>query len=202
MSFKKMIFVLTISISSVFLLMFGTSYAYYVSDAGTNLSVTTGDFDANVAVVFSESEYISMNAGIPIMENEVETKASGIFFSLIPDATILDGYEASATISLTDISIDDELRVDDFKYLFTCGKEAKETEDYTEGFYIKSGTGDDFTNEVLNSDNLVINTIRLDSSNNFYCRLYVYLLETGYVQNHLMNKNFSAKIKVDSRFRK
>ena len=40
--------------------MFGTSYAYYTYNNGTNLNITTGDFDAGVAVIFSQNEYINV----------------------------------------------------------------------------------------------------------------------------------------------
>lgn len=203
MSFKKIIFLLTISISSVFLLMLGTSYAYYVSDASVDLNVTTGDFDADVAVVFNQSQYINFKTGIPITENEFsEGKASTSEFTLAPNNTILSGYEVAVTISLTDIFIDEELIVDDFKYNLSCNNG-------TNDFSLTSadkGTGEDFTENVLESGDLVLGTIStndyFDINKIYTCTFSVYLSETNEDQNHLMNKNFSAKIKVNSIFRK
>ncbi|MBQ8192636.1 MAG: hypothetical protein IJZ46_01000 [Bacilli bacterium] len=203
MNFKKMILVLTITFSAIFTLMLGSSYAYYVSTGGTTLNATTGNFDSAVAVVFNQSQYINVKTGIPIKLSDVETKAGRIFFTLIPDNNVLsDDYEASVTISLTDISIDEELRMNAFKYSLQCD-EVWDDGDIMGNAYSKSGTGEDFTDEVLNSDNLVIRTIKIINPSNYYeCDFYVYLKENDSDQNHLMNKNFSARIKVNTAFRK
>lgn len=197
-----MLFVLTISIFSVFLLMFGTSYAYYVSDEGPNLNITTGDFNANVAVVFNQSQYINFDTGIPITLEEVAEKANKAVFTLVSDSSVLSGYEVAVTISLVDIYIDEELRVDDFRYNLSCS-------DGTDSFSLTSvdyGTGADFTDEVVEAGTILLGTIstndNFDVNKVYTCTLSMYLFETEENQNSLMDKNFSARIKVDSVFRK
>ena len=202
MSFKKMIFVLTITVSAIFLLMFGTSYAYYISDADINLNITTGNFDADVAVVFNQNQYVNLNNGIPITEAEVSEKASKSIFTLVPNKSVLEGYDVSVTISLIDISIDEELRANDFRYNLTCNSGSSEFSLTPDNM----GTGEDFTEDILESGNLVLGTIstndNFDINNTYTCSFAVYLLENQEDQNHLMNKNFSARLKIDSSFRK
>ena len=153
MNFKKMILVLTITFSAIFTLMLGSSYAYYVSTGGTTLNATTGNFDNPVSIVFGQGDYVNIKTGVPIREEQLSVYTTSYnAFYIIPNATILDGYEASATISLTDISIDEELKVSDFKYYLVCyhisGNLAVP--------FRKIGTGLDFTDEVLDSNNLVV----------------------------------------------
>lgn len=202
MSFKKMIFVLTITVSAIFLLMFGSSYAYYVSDADINLNINTGDFDADVAVVFNQSQYINLKTGIPITEEEISDKASKSNFTLVPNSSVLEGHDVSVTISLTDISIDEELRASDFRYNLSCNGGSGEFSLTPDNM----GTGEDFTEDVIDSGDLVLGTISTDDNfdvnNTYACTLTVYLLENQENQNHLMNKNFSARIKINSSFRK
>lgn len=198
MSFKKMILVLTITFSAIFTLMLGSSYAYYVSTGGTTLNATTGNFDNPVSIVFGQGDYVNIKTGVPIREEQLSVYTTSYNnFYIIPNATILDGYEASATISLTDISIDEELKVSDFKYYLVCYNIAGNLAVP----FRKIGTGLDFTDEVLDSNNLVVFS-SLDISREYECSFYVYLEENGSDQNHLMNKNFSARIKIDSAFRK
>lgn len=202
MSFRKMIFVLTITVSAIFLLMFGTSYAYYVSDADINLDITTGDFDADVAVIFNQNQYINLNNAVPITEEEISDKASKSTFTLVPNKSVLEGYDVSVTISLSNIAIDEELRAGDFRYNLSCNDGSREFSLTPDNM----GTGEDFTEEVIESGNLVLGTISTDDlfnvNNTYACTFAVYLLENQEDQNHLMNKNFSARLKINSSFRK
>lgn len=195
MQFKKLIFVLAIAFTIILGLLFGSTYAYYVSTNGTNINITTGDFDSGVAVIFNQSEYINTNVGIPILESEVETKASKNVFTLIPDVNILNGYEVAVTVNLVNIEIADELKSTDFKYRLDCTVNATTTT-------VGSGTG------LTIGDNTSISLGTLSTNdifaltNSTTCTLYVWLNESGVSQNDLMNKSFSGLIKVNSVFRK
>lgn len=195
MQFKKLIFVLAIAFTIIFGLLFGSTYAYYVSNNGTNVNVTTGNFDSGVAVIFSQSEYINTNVGIPILESDVETKASKNIFTLVPDANILNGYEVAININLIDIKIANELKISDFKYRLDCTVNSITTT-------VDSGTGED----IGDNTSILLGTIStndiFDLNNNTTCTLYVWLNESNANQNDLMNKSFSGLIKVDSVFRK
>ena len=95
MKFKHMLFVLTVTTSIIFACMLGSSYAYYTLSNGTTVTATTGEFDANVSVVFSESEYINLKTGVPINSTDVDKYASASKFTLKPDATKLRVYHGA-----------------------------------------------------------------------------------------------------------
>ncbi len=120
MKFKHMLFVLTVTTSIIFACMLGSSYAYYTLSNGTTVTATTGEFDANVSVVFSESEYINLKTGVPINSTDVDKYASASKFTLIPDATKLQGYDVAVKIAISNITIDTALKTSDFKNDLNC----------------------------------------------------------------------------------
>ena len=195
MKFKHMLFVLTITTSIIFACMLGSSYAYYTLSNGTTVTATTGEFDANVSVVFSESEYINLKTGVPINSTDVDKYASASKFTLIPDATKLRGYDVAVKIAISNITIDTELKISDFKYDLKCNDGSSTTT-------IKSGTGADFTSTELEIGTLSTQNSTFNVSKTYNCALRLWLQETGSNQNALMNKSFSGLIKVISVYRK
>ena len=195
MKFKHMLFVLTVTTSIIFACMLGSSYAYYTLSNGTTVTATTGEFDANVSVVFSESEYINLKTGVPINSTDVDKYASASKFTLIPDATKLRGYDVAVKISISNITIDTALKISDFKYDLKCYDGSSTTT-------IKSGTGADFTSTELEIGTLSTQNSTFNVSKTYNCALRLWLQETGSNQNALMNKSFSGLIKVNSVYRK
>ena len=195
MKFKHMLFVLTVTTSIIFACMLGSSYAYYTLSNGTTVTATTGEFDANVSVVFSESEYINLKTGVPINSTDVDKYASASKFTLIPDATKLQGYDVAVKIAISNITIDTELKISDFKYDLKCNDGGSTTT-------IKSGTGADFTSTELEIGTLSTQNSTFNVSKTYNCALRLWLQETGSNQNALMNKSFSGLIKVNSVYRK
>lgn len=195
MKFKHMLFVLTVTTSIIFACMLGSSYAYYTLSNGTTVTATTGEFDANVSVVFSESEYINLKTGVPINSKDVDKYASASKFTLIPDATKLRGYDVAVKIAISNITIDPGLGISDFKYDLKCNDGSSTTT-------IKSGTGVDFTSTELEIGTLSTQNSTFNVSKTYNCALRLWLQETGDIQNVLMNKSFSGLIKVNSVYRK
>lgn len=195
MKFKHMLFVLTVTTSIIFACMLGSSYAYYTLSNGTTVTATTGEFDANVSVVFSESEYINLKTGVPIKSTDVDKYASASKFTLIPDATKLRGYDVAVKIAISNITIDTALKISDFKYDLKCNNGSSTTT-------IKSGTGADFTSTELEIGTLSTQNSTFNVSKTYNCALRLWLQETGSNQNALMNKSFSGLIKVNSVYRK
>ena len=195
MKFKHMLFVLTVTTSIIFACMLGSSYAYYTLSNGTTVTATTGEFDANISVVFSESEYINLKTGVPINSTDVDKYASASKFTLIPDATKLRGYDVAVKIAISNITIDTELKISDFKYNLKCNDGSSTTT-------IKSGTGADFTSTELEIGTLSTQNSTFNVSKTYNCALRLWLQETGNNQNALMNKSFSGLIKVNSVYRK
>ena len=101
----------------------------------------------------------------------------------------LNDYEVAASISLVNIEIDSALKTSDFRYelYFDDGSSP-----------VASGTFAD-----LGTDTSIVLTDMtiLDTGTHTY-ELRVWLQETGISQNNLMNKSFSAKIKVASAYSK
>ena len=195
MKFKHMLFVLTVTTSIIFACMLGSSYAYYTLSNGTTVTATTGEFDANISVVFSESEYINLKRGVPINSTVVDKYASTSKFTLIPDATKLRGYDVAVKIAISNITIDTALKISDFKYDLKCNDGSSTTT-------IKSGTGADFTSTELEIGTLSTQNSTFNVSKTYNCALRLWLQETGSNQNALMNKSFSGLIKVNSVYRK
>lgn len=195
MKFKHMLFVLTVTTSIIFACMLGSSYAYYTLSNGTTVTATTGEFDANISVVFSESEYINLKTGVPINSTDVDKYASTSKFTLISDATKLRGYDVAVKISISNITIDTALKISDFKYDLKCNDGSSTTT-------IKSGTGADFTSTELEIGTLSTQNSTFNVSKTYNCALRLWLQETGSNQNALMNKSFSGLIKVNSVYRK
>lgn len=195
MKFKHMLFVLTVTTSIIFACMLGSSYAYYTLSNGTTVTATTGEFDANISVVFSESEYINLKTGVPINSTDVDKYASTSKFTLIPDATKLRGYDVAVKIAISNITIDTALKISGFKYDLKCNDGSSTTT-------IKSGTGADFTSTELEIGTLSTQNSTFNVSKTYNCALRLWLQETVNNQNALMNKSFSGLIKVNSVYRK
>lgn len=200
MKFKKFIFVLVITSILAVAGMWGTSYAYYVSTNGTNFNVTTANVDTSLTVVFSQSEYMNMKTGVPISTSDVDNYASKSVFTILPNNTLLNGYQVAVNISLINIKIDDALKVSDFKYKLTCSDGSTTTN-------LGSGTGASFTSDVLKNDSLSLGSLStsantFNASKTYTCTLRVWLQDSGSSQNNLMNKSFSGLVKVGTAIKK
>lgn len=200
MKFKKFIFVLVITSILAVACMWGTSYAYYVSTNGTNFNVTTANVDTSLTVVFSQSEYMNMKTGVPISASDVDNYASKSVFTILPNNTLLNGYQVAVNISLINIKIDDALKVSDFKYKLTCSDGSTTTN-------LGSGTGASFTSDVLKNDSLSLGSLStsantFNASKTYTCTLRVWLQDSGSSQNNLMNKSFSGLVKVGTAIKK
>lgn len=194
MEFKKLVFVLTIALVLIIGGMWGTTYAYYVSTGGPQVNITTGDFDTGLAVVFSQNEYINMKTGVPIAAADVNAHASKSIFTLVPDSTLLDDADVAINVSLDNITIDDALKVSDFKYRFVCN-------DGTTSTTLVNGNGTDFTSSVMSMGTLSLGSLstsdnNFDANKQYTCTLSVWLQESGNDQNDLMNKKFGGLVKV------
>lgn len=200
MKFRKLIFVLVIASVLVVSLMWGSSYAYYTSSGGTNFNVTTSDLDTNLTVVFNQSEYMNIKTGVPIASSDVDSYASKSVFTILPNSNLLSGYDVLVNVSLTDIKIDDALKVSDFKYKLTCNNGSSNTT-------LSSGSGSNFTSDVISNDVLLLGSMSttdstFDVSKSYTCTFRVWIEESGSSQNELMNKAFSGLIKVGSAIKK
>lgn len=207
--FKKIIFSLTLVVSLIFIIIVGTSYAYYNYSFG-KMSTKIGSTEDIVGIIFKDSDYIDLHTGVPILSTDVEEEASKLSFTLIPTNNDISNYNVNVSIGLSDIEIDDELKTEQFKYRLVC----KNNIIYTDGtssvgnnqVFEGNAVSFDKNNFIIanlsskNSDNnaFLISTRNDIISQKYECDFYMWLEETGSNQNDLMNRHFAANIEVNS----
>lgn len=186
MEFKKLIVVLTLTVIILVMISLGASFAWYsFANSGTNFQTTTSNDD--ITVTYTQDDYINTTTGVPITEEEVATKASKNQFSVLAGNN-LNGYQVAIQIMLTNIQIDDALKIDDFKYQLLENSQV-----------IASGTG---TTIGDNTDLIIKEQSNITVGTTYNYELRVWLAETGVSQNELMGKSFSAQVKIASTMKK
>ena len=168
---------------------FGASYAWYsYFNAETNLSGTTKK--EIPTIIFSQTEFISSSKIMPIYDEDRYNYANKNSFTITLGENLKD-YETAIEISLKDIKIAEELKISNYKY-----------ELLQDGISVNQGN----FSEITEDNTLIIMPIKkLVPSNypNVYTyELYIWLSEDGTNQNYLMDKEFSARINVDSAMKK
>ena len=136
MGFKQMILILTITISIIIISLMGVSYAWYsLSNSSTSFNTTTGNTE--LTILYAQNEYVNITTGIPILEEEVPTKAGISRFTVTPGNN-LSGYDVLMSIELSQLDIDPELKTEDFKIQLLENSSP-----------IYNGTGKDITSNTL-----------------------------------------------------
>lgn len=185
MEFKKLILILVITISIIVISLMGVSYAWYsLSNSSTSFNTTTANTD--LTILYAQSEYVNVVTGVPITEEDASSKAGISRFTVTPGNN-LNGYTVYMSIELSQITIDDELKTEDFKIQLL-----------ENGISIYNGTGKDITGTTLSMKQLA--KVNIGTTYNYELRIW--LNETGVSQNELMGKNFSGKIKISSSIKK
>ncbi len=203
MKFKKLLLVLTFTISIIFVTVIGATYAYY-STSGGSIGGTTSNIGNAINVVFNNSDYVDFNTGVPISSSDVETMASKTTFTLTPNNAIINDYDISADIILSNIDIDNDLKVSDFKYRLECIHSVTGNSQIFNGT-ASSFTGNSYTIASLSTTGSGNNIFYIDNnanSQNYNCTLYLWLEDSGVSQNSLMGKHFGANIEVSSMMKK
>lgn len=189
MEFKKLIIILSITITIMIGVMCGVSYGWYAyANAETNVESTT--LKEIPTVIFTETDHIYSKNTTPIYDSDRYNYAYKNSFMVTIGENLRD-YEVGIEISLKDIIMSNELKIDNYKY------ELDE-----DGKIISSGTFKD----IANNNSLIIKPMKVVNINS-YPKTYVYdfylwLSEDETNQNNLMNKTFSAKINVNSAIKK
>lgn len=197
MKFNKIIFILMIAATIIFAGMIGSSYAYYTL-TDTSIDVTTGNVTNGFSIVFSDNNYVNVKTGVPLDDDQVIESAKANIFSIIPNASALNDYDAYVNVSLINVKIDDALKVSDFKYSLICNDSNNYESTIGSGDGTSLSTGTDVLLGGLNTINgsLNINT-------NYQCYFRVWIANKADTsQNELMNKSFSALLKVNTIMRK
>lgn len=166
----------------MFGLMLATSYAWYSFDAGsTTFDAVTGGKD--VDITFIKGEFINDNLAVPIKSDDVDQYSDKHQF-IIRTKNNKDNGEILVSVSLTEISIEESLRNSSFY-----------VDLYYQGEKVSTVTGNQLAVSGATTKNLKSVTLDNNTDNNFEFR--VYILDNNNDQSSMMNKTFSAKIKVD-----
>lgn len=177
MRLKKLLLVMLIIIVFMFSLMLTTSYAWYSFERGS----TTFDAETEVEDIFvsyQDGEYINTDIAVPVVGDMVDKYSSKNNFNI----KVTGDGEVMVGVSLIEVKIDEALNKDSFVIdLFYQGSKI----DTITGSKIVTGTDIVFKNVLL--ENI--------DSNQFEVRMYI--LDDGSVQNEMMSKVFSAKVKID-----
>ena len=189
MEFRKMIIVLSITISVIISIMWGASYGWYAyANAETNIKGSTKK--EAPTIIFAQSEYVYSRITIPILDKDKYTYANKNSFTITLDKN-LSTYQTAIEISLKDIAMSNELKTSNYKY-----------ELLQDGNIVASG---DFSNigtsSTLNLQPLTVFTPATYPTTYNY-ELYIWLSDDGSNQNNLMNKVFTAKIAINSAIKK
>lgn len=189
MEFKKLLLILSITITIIIGIMFGASYAWYAYSNAESRVAATAIKDVPT-IIFSQNEYITDTNTSPIYDEDRYRYANRNSFAITLGEN-LSNYETGIEISLKDIAISNELKISNYKY-----------ELLQDGTAVSSG---DFSN-IGSMTNLILVPMKVMKPNNyphtFNYELYIWLSEDGTNQNELMNKKFSAKVNIESAIKK
>lgn len=203
-TFKKLIIILTITVSLLITALLGSSYAWYQFDnAVTSFNnVSTYNENIGLAVVFANTSNINTTIGTPIFSEQIDNYSDKTRFSVTTDSSEINGRQIAYQISLVDIQIDELLTENDYLKYSLIEKGNPQP--------IKSGNFKNFTGDSLVLKEMTTVNGEQDTTYNYEFRLW--LEETSCTleefengeynkcsdQSTLMNKNISGRIKVSS----
>lgn len=185
MGLKKTLLVYGIMLSIVSSFMFGASYAWYAySNAESTLFGST--IKEAPAVIFAQDDLINFNSNTPILDEDRYSYGNINSFNItFPEK--LSNYDTAISISLSDIIMSEELKSVSYKYELLENGKTLSTGDFS---LIGNST------EMVLMPNKIINVTSYPTT--YVYDLFIWLSDDGTSQNDLMNKNFSAKVTVNS----
>jgi len=156
----------------------GIGYAYFAAQ-GTTISqqITSG----NLSVGFNTTNILRTSGLIPIKASDVDSKATLIEFSVQNKGDITGYFD----ISLTELTIDNELKDSYFKWRLQEGDTV-----ISEGNFV-----------VADNTKLLQRSIKIEKTITKNYKLLVWLEESNQDQNHMQNKSLTAKVTVDAKDR-
>ena len=177
----------SILVVSLVILTFSLSYAYFsasVTDVNPDRdlsTVTTG----NLKIDFQSTQTINNENAMLIKDTDVQSKADHT------DFTVSHQKDSNQTgyyfVYLTEVSIDDALKSEDFKWkLVKVGDNSEEE--------IANGNFQNAENGQLMTLTPSAQELPLSETHNL--KLYIWLSETDQDQSAFYNKQFSAKVQV------
>ena len=189
MEFKKLIILLSITVSIMFGVLLGISYGWYAyTDAQTKVIASTKK--EAPTVLFAQTQYISSTQNMPIYDEDKYKYANRNSFTVTLGENLKE-YQTGLEIILNNINIANELKIKNYKYELLENQKVITSGDF-------SNIGESTSIELLP---MTIMT-PMNYPTTYVYELYIWLSEDETNQNELMNKTFSAKIDVNSAIKK
>ena len=184
-----MIILLSVTVSIMFGILLGMSYAWYAySTAESQIKSTT---KKNVPmIVFAQTEYITSTQNMPIYDEDRYRYANKNSFTITIGENLKE-YETGIEIILSDINIEEELKIKNYKYELLQNKKTISSGDFSS---IENLTSIKLQEMIIMSPPSYPYTYAYE--------LYIWLSEDETNQNDLMNKKFGAKIVINSAVKK
>ena len=182
---KSLFYRLLIATAIVIPVAISFSYAYFLAEVKGNKTNVTGtavtNFDFSLTTN-TETGYINTSELIPISDSLADSDASVGTFTVSAGN---NPYPIKFSVYLTDIVMDSELKNADFKWKLSSANND-----------IESGSFSGYTSgDLLLTSNLIINS---NSSSTYQLRIWI--SETTADQIAILNKSFSARVKVEGEF--
>lgn len=189
MELKKLLIVLGITIIIIGSIMFGTSYAWY-SYANAEVRVSGKTINEVPTVIFAQTEYLSSSNIIPIYDEDRYNFANKFSFTVTLGENLSE-YQTGIEISLKDVSMSEELKINNFKY-----------ELLQDSAIISSGNFSDIGFSTIKT--LLPLTILKPTTypETYNYELYIWLSDDKTTQNNLMNKFFNCRVDITSATKK
>jgi len=189
MEFRKIIILLSVTVSIMLGVLLGASYGWYAYKNAESTILGSTIKEAPM-VVFAQTENIVVKQNMPIYDEDKYQYANKNSFTITLGEN-LQTYETGIEIILNNIIIDDALKIENYKYELLENKKT-------------IATGDFSTIGENTSIKLMPMTIMapLNYPYTYVYELYIWLSEDKTNQNELMNKQFSAVINVNSAIKK
>lgn len=180
LNYKKIVSIFSITILIITIVLIGASYAWYAANNKTKIEIESLG-EEKMQITFNEDNIISLNNAIPISDELASSEASINTFNI--SLGQMD-FNTTFSIKITDIVIDTELKISNFKYDLL-----------KDNVSVATGSFENIANDTektIYTQNMTNET--LASTNTWQLR--VWLSDDESNQNAIMNKGFSGKVQA------
>lgn len=189
MEFRKLIILLSVTVSIMFGVLLGVSYGWYAYKNAESTILGSTIKEAPM-IVFAQTESIAVKQNMPIYDEDRYQHANKNSFTVTIGEN-LQNYETAIEIILNNIIIDESLKIENYKYELLENKKIVSSGNF-------SNLGENKSIKLIPMNIMVPETYPYT----YVYELYIWLSEDNTNQNELMNKQFSAIINVNSAIKK
>ena len=189
MEFRKLIILLSVTVSIMFGVLLGVSYGWYAYKNAESTILGNTIKEAPM-IVFAQTENITVKQNMPIYDEDRYRYANKNSFTVTLGEN-LQNYETGIEIILNNIAIDESLKIENYKYELLENKKIISTGNF-------SSIGENISIKLMPMTIMIPEIYPYT----YVYELYIWLSEDRTNQNALMNKQFGAVINVNSAIKK